>query len=237
MRSCPTCGRTYSPDNIYCHDDGSVLTEHAAFSTPTQVIKPPPSPQVTRSGSPLVYILVGAMAMAIVGLSTAMYFVYRDTSPKQETVTAATPGLAKPPAMVQADNAVPNDNVPEITERQARDLIERWRASQNDHRFDQYKQLYHSTFVGYKDTPDDPQERQNVNEWMRDRRAMVPNFIDVQVIDQSVVIDGSIAVVRFTQRWRSARSCDVGEKEITIQMFPAGPRIRSEVLRNSRACF
>ena len=236
MRSCPTCGRTYSPDNIYCHDDGSVLTEHAAFSTPTQVIKPPPSPQVTRSGSPLVYILVGAMAMAIVGLSTAIYFVYREASPKQ-IATNMTTSAAKPSATVQAGNIASDEKAPEITERQARDLIERWRASQNDHRFDQYKQLYHSTFVGYKDTPDDPQERQNVNEWMRDRRAMVPNFIDVQVIDQSVVIDGSIAVVRFTQRWRSARSCDVGEKEITIQMFPEGPRIRSEVLRNSRACF
>ena len=76
----------------------------------------------------------------------------------------------------------------------------------------------------------------NRGEWLRDRRKMIPNFIEVQALNERVQLDGDTAVVTFTQRWRSARHCDVGEKELTIQIINGRPMIRSEVLRNPYPC-
>lgn len=244
MKICPTCERSFVSEDIYCPDDGATLSGGvaSAFNTPTQVINTPQpvgGASASAGNGPLVYALVGGMTVTIFGLLIAVYLL----SGGQNEIASgdrSTPGTtAKPvnsakPAASDTNQIEPS--VEPMTDTAARDVLDRWRDSQNRKNFGAYQALYHPSFIGYKVTPAGEQDRQGYAEWIRDRRKMVTNFINVQAENERISLDGEIAVIKFTQRWRSARHCDIGEKEITIQMSNGLPKIRSEIIRNPYDC-
>lgn len=254
MNRCPKCGARFTDDNAFCLDDGTalvgesghaetvVLPISAATANPRGTPEHRNSPR-SKPSSPTVYILIGAMAATIVALGIVLYLTRdgikgpaAENKAKPETPSnSANTTAARTPTNSSAETSL-REGPASITESTARDVLNRWREAQNGRDFTEYANLYAPAFVGYKVTPSGETDRMNRDQWLRDRREMLPNFIEVQVVNERIRIDGATAVVTFTQRWRSARHCDIGEKELTIQIITGRPQIRSEVLRNPYPC-
>lgn len=257
MKICPACGRTFDGDDDFCPDDGARLSRSAAsvFDTPTTVIGTPARKSVAAgngSKRPMLYVLVGAMAATIIALGFALYtYTGGTTEPTanapanakakgyantNQAKDANRPSSQTAPA-TQASEADPQaEESLTITEEDARGVLKRWLRAQNEQNFAAYRSLYHSSFVGYKDTPAGQTDRMGYAEWIRDRGKMAPNVRDVTVTEQVISAEGRTATVKFRQRWQSVRHCDIGAKTLTIQMFPDGPKITGEVLSNPYPC-
>ncbi len=242
MKICPTCGRSFDIGDVYCPEDGATLSgsPRSAFETPTQVIQT--SSVGERSAAdykgPLTHVLVGGMGATILALLVAVYFLSgRGNAPENSQAATGSPAKALNAEKPSGDSpAQKSEPVRSITESDGREILGRWIRAQNSKDYAAYAALYHSSFVGFKVTPDGESDRQAYNEWLRDRKRMLPNFITVNVSNERISIEGETVVVRFTQQWRSVRHCDIGEKEMTIQMHNGSPKIRSEILRNPYPC-
>jgi len=263
MKKCPLCQQVFDDTNDYCLNDGTplVVISSGAYDTPTQVFQTPQytaAPSVQRSGaSPVLYLLIGVLGA---GFVAALIFIFamprgeekpdpsetRNSNKaglNQNAAMAANTNTSKPITITTpaenapaANTAVSVEQAPAMTEATARDILTRWQQSQNGRNFAEYASLYAPVFVGYKVTPTGKADRMNRDQWLRDRRKMLLNFIEVRALNERVRLDGGTAVVTFTQQWRSARHCDIGEKELTVQMINGRPMIRSEVIRNPYPC-
>lgn len=112
--------------------------------------------------------------------------------------------------------------------------MEEWTELKN---FESYRSCYAPTFVGTKDVPNAPPKRYDYAAWIADRRAMVKNFIDVEMEDVVYSVEGPTAIVSFRQTWRSLNHCDASRKTITIKMFPDGAKIIGERTYDAVNCY
>lgn len=234
----------------FCFDDGARLhSANVSADLPTLVIPP----LATRSTTPrekgnLIYVGIGVMATAIVALvSVLAYIAYipteKDTNQDQtarvdQKSDAKTSTSSSNTTPVNKPAQTPEDepSLPPLTEAAAEDVIDRWVKAQNDRNFTSYRNCYSPTFRGKKRTTNSEKEL-SYDQWMRDRRAMMPNLISVQAVKPIISIEGNnTATVKFVQNFRSERHCDIGEKTLVIKMFSQGPKIVWEDLANVQDC-
>ncbi len=74
MKRCPNCQQSFSDDLVFCLNDGTVL-ENSAISysgdIPTIVVPPKTAEKTNKS----FYVIIGAMAIVIIGLSAIVFFL------------------------------------------------------------------------------------------------------------------------------------------------------------------
>jgi hypothetical protein len=244
MKKCPKCSVVFEGYETYCPDDGAILVEDGvspAYYTPTQVINTPAISPAVREKSPLIYVLLGAMAATILALGIVLYVTSgggnKSVEPNREQSATNTSPSAPTSGSRNGEQPAPADEELPITVSHAQGLMTRWKNSQNSKNFPVYRSLYAPTFVGIKDTEDGRSQRQDYREWMSDRGKMVANFTNVEMQEPNYTQQGSTVVVTFRQQWQSLRHCDVGKKTITIKMFPGGPKIISERIVNPVNCY
>ncbi len=248
MNRCPQCNQSYDDLTDFCVNDGTPLEALSSFvsaDVPTQVF----TPNVAKTGSAretnkLVYIAVGVMATIIIGLVATLIFISSEkkgtaTNQSQTTQITSKPETTQAPLSNTLSGKAPSTpDRPPITENAARELIVRWKNAQNVKSFSAYRSCYAPTteFLGIKRTPSGGREQMSFDSWMNDRGKMFRNIIDVQADIRSISIDGDTAVAIFTQKWRSVRLCDIGEKTLRIKMFADGPKIVFEELKDPVLC-
>ncbi|MFN6962329.1 MAG: hypothetical protein ACK4S4_01035 [Pyrinomonadaceae bacterium] len=92
MKKCPTCGHISLDDDVYCPNDGSILTEKTTFpfDMPTQFVAPQrPLNPAGHSRSPSIYAMTGAAAATIVVVFAALYY-FVGAAKSTEEAEAAT---------------------------------------------------------------------------------------------------------------------------------------------------
>lgn len=239
MKRCPICRRTFEDDDLYCLDDGNALEPLPSLTineTPTQVVSPfrPQSTPTPPGNGGVLYFALGVLGAGVISLGVALYFLL----PTEKTADSKR-GSGDPPnstvnavPVQQPDRPVMTDAVtPVLTQESVAGLVERWRISQNTRNFKGYQDCFDSSFFGIKRTKAGGPQRMNYGSWMNDRRRMLPNVIEVGVSNMQISFDGDTAVVRFDQRFRSVNHADDGLKELRVKMFPGGPRIIFEELK------
>lgn len=244
MKRCPQCSQSYNDQIDFCVDDGSRLNFYNSIVSadiPTQVL-PPVIVKNSPSSEPgkLIYVAVGIMATLIVALIAVLMYMSSGSKDAASNVKQAPQASIKPETRtpIAANNTAPPDqpSIPSITETEARGLIERWVKAQNEKKFGSYSACYSQTFVGKKRTTDSVREMRYMA-WMNDRRASMPNVVNVQAEYLNISIEGdNTATVKFVQHWRSVNHCDVGNKTMVIRMFADGPKIIFEDLENVQNC-
>ncbi|MGB2752513.1 MAG: hypothetical protein WBC19_10690 [Pyrinomonadaceae bacterium] len=245
MKRCPQCNQPYDDLTDFCVNDGTPLQALSSFvsaDVPTQVFTPNVAKMASaRETSKSIYIAVGVMATVIIGLLAALFYISSEkkgTENKTTQITAKPESTQPPPSNTLSGNAPGTPDRLPITENAARELIVRWKNAQNVKSFSAYRSCYTPTteFIGIKRTPGGGREQMSFNSWMNDRGKMIRNIIDVQADIRSISIDGETAVAVFTQKWRSVRLCDIGEKTLRIKMFADGPKIVFEELKDPILC-
>lgn len=241
MKTCQNCGQKYPDDLEFCTEDGERLTAvlRPPDDYPTLVmpsVKTQESPKLSGP-SPLIYVLVGGLTVAVILLGIMLFIsIGSKDHPVTENAAQGSPGQSDGIIVSTATPATAAPKLPSLTEQSVRALFQRWIASQNSRDFAAYSALYADEFVGYRTTVSGRTTRLDHGAWLRDRAKMFPNFISLAVTGERIRIDGETAVVNFTQTWRSARYCDIGDKELTVQIIDGQAKIRSEVLKNSVPC-
>lgn len=114
--------------------------------------------------------------------------------------------------------------------QQARAMLDRWLAAQNQRDFAGYEALYAASFTGVKRvgkvTRDLAREA-----WLADRKSMFRAVMEVTVEDVQITTSGGTAIVELTQRWEQGTFADVGRKRMVLDLHPsAGPILREEML-------
>ncbi len=248
MKSCPTCHRFFNNTVDFCVDDGTALVVDPAASgyMPTQVVTPVQLTGSHGGGSGrLVYVALGAMGAVILVLGFVLYFVLGvKEAPATQAAVSKSP-VSPPTANTLTTALLENDkksfelttraDLPPITEIVARALITEWEMAQDTQNFAPYRACYSSNFLGIKRTTDSKTQMKYAA-WMMDRRKMMPNVVEVQVDSPLYTLDGDTMVVKFIQKWRSVRVCDIGPKTMRIKMTENGPRIVYEELEYSNPC-
>lgn len=239
MKRCPKCSRTFEDGDLYCLEDGNILEAVSSFlanETPTQVVsafQPRPVATTSRRGV-FLYIALGALGTGVVALGVAMYLLM----PADKTADLKHGVSDQAKNTENADSTRPLNRplteeslTPSLTQEAITALVERWRLAQNTRNFRDYQDCFDTSFFGIKRTKSGGPQRMNFGSWMNDRRKMLPNVIEVGVSNMQISFDGDTAIVRFDQRFRSANHADDGLKEIRVKMFPAGPKIVFEELK------
>lgn len=99
MKKCPQCSQFFEEDNDFCLNDGERLvssTDHAAsaaYYTPTQVMyTPAATPAQNSVTSPLLYMVIGILATALVAVAAFAYiFAGRSSEDKKAAEPQASP--------------------------------------------------------------------------------------------------------------------------------------------------
>jgi hypothetical protein len=94
MKKCPNCGQVFSDDNLFCVTDGETLVPsipdsapggYNSGNAPTQVLQRPQSQLVaTKNNSNLLYLVIGILATALVGLAVVVYVTRSKESGKEK---------------------------------------------------------------------------------------------------------------------------------------------------------
>ena len=86
MKKCPICNQSFTNDNDFCPEDGSVLTADGfvfqpSSEMPTQFIPTPQgaAPPAAAGSSNILYLVIGVLSTALVGLGLYL-FILRDQS-------------------------------------------------------------------------------------------------------------------------------------------------------------
>ena len=180
------------------------------------------------------YIALGALGAGVIALGVALYFLLPTEKGAGSKHGANDPtNNAEHAVPIQPLNrpVTPEALTPVLTQESVAALVERWRISQNTRDFKDYQDCFDSSFFGVKRTKTGGPQRMNFGSWMNDRRKMLPNVIEVGVSNMQISFDGDTAIVRFDQRFRSVNHADDGLKEMRVKMFPAGPKIVFEELK------
>lgn len=239
MKRCPKCSQTFEDGDLYCLDDGNVLEtvpSRLTNETPTQIVSPFPLRPVTRppQRGGLLHIALGALGMGVIALGVAVYFLLPSDKPTdaKQAASGQTKNTNKADSSQLLNRPLAEESLtPTPTQESVTALIERWRLAQNTRNFREYQDCFDTSFFGIKRTKTGGPQRMNFGSWMNDRRKMLPNVIEVGVSNMQISFDGDTAIARFDQRFRSANHADDGLKEIRVKMFPAGPKIVFEELK------
>lgn len=114
----------------------------------------------------------------------------------------------------------------------AQQLLTAWVDAQNGGDFDAYSKLYADRFSGVK-RAGSRVSRYDRARWMSDRRGMFRRPMHVEANDVQVRVSGPLVLVRFAQKWSSAKFADEGAKAMTLVPTEAGLRISSEAMLDS----
>jgi ketosteroid isomerase-like protein len=153
-------------------------------------------------------------------------------SPKEE------PPKAEPaPAPGEGDEADgPPDMADQAIEAHAKTLMERWLAAQNDGDFERYAALYAPDFKGVRRTATGKPKEFDLEGWKADRKKMFEKKMEVAADGITIAPDKTpgVTVVTFTQRWRTGKYADHGQKVIKLRADADGVhRIIVEDMRTS----
>jgi hypothetical protein len=95
MKKCPNCGQPYSDDDLFCVTDGTTLVPgvpesaqggYNSGNAPTQVLQRSLSQSAgPKSNSNLLYMVIGILATALVGLTVVFYVTRSKESGKEKT--------------------------------------------------------------------------------------------------------------------------------------------------------
>ncbi len=245
MKSCPNCHQSFSDDYGFCLNDGTVLeAADAPFGsdTPTQVLASfPPKSAPNSESNRNFHMILGAMAVVIIGLSAIVFFLMSDTKDEKKTNEISNTARPSPlaetsPNSISAGEKTPVPNLT-ITEKDAKNLLDRWERAQDGKNFASYSACYSpQQFLGIKRTNEGARKQYTYAQWMSDRRKMLVNTIDVEVIQTQIKIENDTAVAQFFQRFRSVNYCDEGNKEVHIKMFRDGAKIIFEEMKTAQIC-
>lgn len=217
MKRCPNCQQSYSDDLVFCLNDGTVL-ENSAVSysgdTPTVIVPL----KVSEKSNKSLFAVIGAMALAIIGLVAVVFFLVKSGGNIEET---KTPNVAQNQTNEKSS----------ITKEAVQELINRWEKAQDTRSFDDYKACYATAFSGIKRTKTGSENEMNYAEWLKDREKMAKNIIDVRVENLNISIESDTATAQFTQHWKSANYQDTGQKTMRIKMFDGAAKIVYEDLK------
>jgi len=115
----------------------------------------------------------------------------------------------------------------------ARAVLDRWVAAQNDGQFDAYAALYAPRFEGVRRSGPRVVHLDRAR-WMKEREAMFMKKMEVKVSDVSVVPSAAGAQLTFTQRWTSGTYSDEGPKRVVLTRAGGSLLIgREEMLRST----
>lgn len=123
----------------------------------------------------------------------------------------------------------------EQVEEQARVLLGRWLAAQNQRKLDAYRALYAPDFSGIRRTPSGEEKKLDLAAWEADRRRLFekPQMVAADEVKITVLPAGEVEVT-FIQRWKSPSAADHGPKELRLRRGADGQyRIVREDLRSS----
>ena len=101
-----------------------------------------------------------------------------------------------------------------FAEPEVRALLASWLDAQNTGDFDQYSALYNERFFGVKRSGPRTVEYDRAG-WLDDRGRMFEG-LTVEANDIEITTSSRTAVIRFTQRWATARYEDVGPKQLVL---------------------
>ncbi|HSN99234.1 MAG TPA: hypothetical protein VLS89_13155 [Candidatus Nanopelagicales bacterium] len=132
-----------------------------------------------------------------------------------------------------AEPAGPHPAPSPKTGEEARALVDRWAAAQNEGKLDAYTALYASKFEGVRRSG--PRvARLDRARWMKEREGMFKKKMEVRVSDVQVTPTLTGATVSFVQRWSSGAFTDEGPKRMVLVRSGADLRIgREEMLRST----
>lgn len=119
-----------------------------------------------------------------------------------------------------------------IREDEARGLLQRWLAAQNEGDFDAYAALYATPMRGVRRSGERVR-RFDREGWLEDRRRMFGASMRVAATDVRMNLSGHIADVRFSQDWASGRYHDVGPKRMVLVREGDELRISLEEMERS----
>lgn len=212
---------------------------------------PPPKGPVVRQGvSPFfAYALVGLLALLVGGGIVAWILSRENPSPPVSSSPVENRGTAvssptstprtnadQPPVSAPApvQTTPPAVETP-LTEVAVQELLGRWKAAQDQQNFPAYQDCYAAPFNGYMVTLTGRSKSYDYDLWMRDRRKMIANAINlsVELIDLRIEVSGQVATVQFDQYYRSVKYSDHGPKTMRVLMTPNGPKIVYERLNAS----
>lgn len=121
---------------------------------------------------------------------------------------------------------------PQITAARAEALVKAWVKAQNDGAFDAYLAFYDATFKGIRRSDSGAEKTMDLAGWKADRAKMFKKKQTVAADEVKVVVEGELAKVSFTQRWKSPSYADHGEKALELRNDAAGElRIVREELK------
>ncbi len=266
MKKCPDCSQFFSDDNFFCLNCGTSLLHNADMKqnptsfqtpndTPTQLLSSFPTKTVEKKEAHRsFYLIIGAMAVLIIGLSAIVFFLLsgKDSSEnktgenKQQAnqivennsvsnsalisqVEKQIPQIEKSNKQIYAGNT--QVQTEPITNEAVQDLLNRWRQAQNARNYNAYKACYAPQFFGIKRTRNGGETRMNYGQWMNDRRKMLKNTINVGIQIQDIKTEGDTATSQFIQQFESVNYQDTGQKILKIKMFSDGAKIIYEELK------
>jgi hypothetical protein len=157
-----------------------------------------------------------------------------------------TPAPAEPapapaePAPAEVVDPADQDGPPGMAEDAMRThadaVMTKWLAAQNSGDFDAYTSLYANDFKGVRRTATGAPKEFDLAGWKADRADMFKNKLEVAADGITITEDKTpgIIVVTFTQRWRSGKYADHGQKVIKLRAEADGVhRIIVEDMRTS----
>ena len=130
MKRCHQCGSTFSDDNSFCLDDGSVLVAdmqmpfgNISADQPTQVVNRTTPATVTSAPARWPYVLIGMLAAAVLALGVVLLLQPQagESTGKQPATTSTRPTATDTPATMTsatpAANAIPasSPTIPRIS--------------------------------------------------------------------------------------------------------------------------
>lgn len=149
------------------------------------------------------------------------------------TGSSATPtgaGSTAKPGASAASSAAPLDLAAETDT-----LLKSWLSAQNGGDHTAYMALYGPGFHGVRRAADGTEKKLDRDGWSKDRERLFKNKQEVAADDVVKKVDGDKVTVKFTQRWKSAKSADHGEKQMELAAVDGKLRIvREELLWSER---
>ena len=247
MKRCSNCNQSFSDDNVFCLNDGTVLetTSGASYSgdLPTRFITPFPAVKTIekKDSNTNIYAVIGAMAIVIVGLSAIVFFLMSDAKDKKNEENNSSVAAQTSPTSEKGNKTPKVEKTPapvlEITTEAAQNLVNSWEKAQDGKNFNAYRACYSSQqFLGIKRTNEGEREQKTYAQWMADRQKMLKNTIDVEIKDSQITIEDDTAIVQFVQKFNSVNYCDEGSKVLRIKMFSDGAKIIYEEMKSSQIC-
>lgn len=110
--------------------------------------------------------------------------------------------------------------------KEADAVLAAWIAAQNDGKLDAYIALYDKSFKGVRRTGDGAEKTFDRDGWSKDRARLFKNKQEVAAEGVKKKVEGDTVTLTFTQRWRSGKAADHGEKVIELRLAKDDNKLR-----------